>query len=574
MSTVERILIIVYCVNLRHPLNHIFVIPVVKVVAVLRLFGSVALNVVEANQKQNNGESKRKIPLAVKKEVEAALLEYLYSSRSLNFSDAEHMSKNSPHFLKKLVENVGYDSDIRRSVARFLNYHPINEFEPFFESIGLEPWEFSAFLPRNLMFLSDEAGLLDNYHVLYEYGIARVQIGKIYREAREVFRYDHGVLRSKLHALEEVGISKDVVCRVVCFNPRLLINDLGEEFFELVKKLKCLGCENSWVEQNLVETTTYNWRQISHLLELLQNMGCNDEDISKLVGRCPGILFDDSGRPALLLIGFLLKFGSSRSDICSILLGFPQVKVENFVWNLRRAFELLFEIEMDAVNIGRIIRQHFTWLGTCSLKKASYVLYNLSTGKKNMCQIIMANPLVLKKWTLRAKIERLPETREMRMQRDKIMFLTSIGFVENSKEIEKALKVFRGKGDEFPERFDCLVNAGLSESDVAEMIKAVPQILNQSIEVLEAKINVLVNDLGYPVSEVRSFPGFVTYSMDRVKLRCAMYRWLIDQNVVRSSLALRTIIGCTESRFINKYVNKHLLGPHVWQEYKQTFTSI
>ncbi|XP_074273330.1 transcription termination factor MTEF18, mitochondrial-like [Silene latifolia] len=535
--------------------------PIYNVHSCYRSFGDVA----EVNE--NNGKSGRRY-LTVRKKVEAALLDYLYFSRSLLFADAEHMSKNSPCFVKKLVDKFRYESDVRRSMRRFLNYHPINEFEPFFESIGLGPSEFDALLPRNLMFLSDEVGLLDNYHVLCEYGIDRPHIGKIYREARNVFRYDQGVLQSKLQAFEGAGISKDVVSRAVSFNPTLLSNGMSEEFFELVRKLKCLGFENCWVEQKF-EMTTYNWRQISHLLQLFQYLGCNDEDISKLVGRYPGILFDHSGRPALLLIGFVLKFGSSRSDICSIFLRFPQVKIEKFVWNLRRAFELLFEIEMDVVNIGRIIREHFTWIGTCSLKKASWVFFSLGTGRTHMRQIIMANPLELKKWTLGGKIERLPETREMRSRRDKIKFLTSIGFIENSKEIEKPLMVLRGKGDDLRERFDCLVKAGLSECDVAKILIIYPHILNQKIEVLEAKISVVVNDLGYPVSIVRTFPGLLLYTMDRVKLRCAVFRWLIDQNVVPSTLALSTIIGFSESRFINKFVNRHPLGPEVWQEYKQ-----
>ncbi|XP_074314674.1 transcription termination factor MTEF18, mitochondrial-like [Silene latifolia] len=476
------------------------------------------------------------------------------------------MSKNSPHFVKKLIANVGNESDyVKRSVALFLNYHPINEFEPFFESIGLEPSEFSAFLPRNLMFLSDEVGLLDKYHVLCKYGIARVQMGKIYREAREVFRYDKGVLQSKLLGFEQVGMRKDFISRAVRFNLCILINGINEEFLELVSRLKCLGFENSLFEQKFFETTSYNWRQINHLLQLLlQYLGCR---------RCPGILFDHSGRrrPALLLIGFLLKFGCSRSDICSILLRFPQIKVEKFVWNLRRAFELLFEIEMDAVNIGRIIREHFTWIGTCRVMKASYLLCHLRSGKIHLRQIIVANPLELKKWTLGAKIERVPETKEIRLQRDRnlrIKFLTSIGFVENSKEIENVLKICRGKGEELPERFDLFVKAGISESDVTKMIRRAPQILNQSAEALEAKINVIVNELGYPVSKISSYPKVLQYTMDRVKVRCAMHRWLLEQFVVRSTLSLYSIIGSTKSCFVNTFVNRHPLGPQVWQEYK------
>ncbi|KAK9698365.1 hypothetical protein RND81_08G099200 [Saponaria officinalis] len=307
---------------------------------------------------------------------------------------------------------------------------------------------------------------------------------------------------------------------------------------------------------------------------MLHDVCGNDEEIRKLVNRLPGILFDHSGRSTLSLMGFLLKFGSSKTDICSFLLRFPQVKVEKFVWNLRRVFELLSEIEMDAMTIGRLVREHFSWMGTCTVKKANSILSNLNTGKKHMCQIVMANPMELKNWTLRTKIGCLTDTREMRSRSDKIKFLTSIGFTENSKEIEKASTVFRGKADELPKRFNCLVKAGLDENDVSRMIKAAPQILNKSIEVLEAKISVLVNELGYPVSSVKSFPGFLSYTMDRVKLRFAMYRWLIDQKVVCSTLSLSTIIGCTKAFFFDKYVSRHPRGPEVWQNIKQTFSSI
>ncbi|KAL9233118.1 hypothetical protein vseg_008153 [Gypsophila vaccaria] len=536
-----------------------------------RLHGNLSINLVD----ENSGENVRKFSPTVKKEVENVLLDYLHYTRSLLFTDAEHICKYSPHFVRKLVERAHCDNDnVRRSVGRFLSYHPINEFEPFLESIGLDPVEIAPLLPRKLMFLSDEEGLMENYRVLCEYGVQRGKIGRIYKEARAVFGYEPGVLLSRLRVFEEAGISRDVVVRVVCCNPSLLVNCVSNEFLELVRTLTGLGCDNSWVEERLVESSAYNWGQIAHLLCVLRDVCGSDEEIRELVDRCPGLLFDHSGRATLLLIGFLLKFGSSKTDICSFLLRFPQVKVEKFVWNLRRVFELLYEIEMDVVSTGRLVREHFSWMGTCSLKKANSILCNLSTGKNNMCKIILANPMVLKNWTLRAKIGRCSDTKEIRSRRDKIKFLTSIGFEEDSKEIEKALKVFRGKGDELPDRFNCLVEAGLDEDDAARVIKVAPQILNQSIEVLEAKISVLVNDLGYPVSTVKSFPGFMSYTIDRVKLRWAMYRWLIDQKVVRSTLSLSTIIGCAEASFFDRYVSRHPRGPEAWQNFKKTFSSI
>ncbi|KAL2923821.1 Transcription termination factor MTEF18 mitochondrial [Bienertia sinuspersici] len=482
------------------------------------------------------------------------------------------MSKKSPKFLKKMLGNVNLEPDIRRSVTRFLRYHPINEFEPFFESIGLDPFDFGPHLPRDLMFLSDEDGLLHNYRVLCEYGIARNSLGKIYRMVKEVFQYDNGILASKLQGFEELGLSKPVIAKAVTFNPYVLVECIGNKFFKVVSKLQCLGCEYDWIEEHLLENASYNWRQIYELLLMLNEMGCKDMDLGKLLRQHPELLFDCSGRSTYSLVGFLLKFGCTKNDICSMFLHFPKVKVWKFVSNLGRAYEFFSEIEMDGMYTGSIIRAHYMMLGSCSLKKANSILANLNTGRRRLCEFIIANPLELKNWVLRARVERLPENREMRTRREKIKFLSRIGFAENSKEMEKALKSYRGKGEELHERFDCLVKAGLSEEDVSVIIKAAPQILNQTKEVLEAKISYLVNNLGYPVASLKPFPGYVNYTTERVKLRCSMYKWLVNRNVVRPTLTLSTIIGCTESYFVRKYVNKHPDGLDVWQELKKTIS--
>ncbi|KAM7272052.1 hypothetical protein ACFE04_031266 [Oxalis oulophora] len=125
----------------------------------------------------------------MRKQGEAVLLDYLHFTRNLQFLDAEHFSKNSPRFLKKLMKKVQPKSgdDIRKSLARYFRYHPINEFELFFESMGLKPIEYTPYLSHGMIFLSDDELSLENYHVLCDYGVARV-----------------------LRALEKLGFSKDV----------------------------------------------------------------------------------------------------------------------------------------------------------------------------------------------------------------------------------------------------------------------------------------------------------------------------------------------------------------------------
>ncbi|KAF2307790.1 hypothetical protein GH714_031755 [Hevea brasiliensis] len=456
--------------------------------------------------------------------------------------DAQDMSLNSPHFLGKLLQKVDTETDIWWSVARFLRYHPINEFEPFFESLGLKPSEYTPLLPRDLMFLNDDDLLLENYHVLCNYGIPRNKMGRIYKEATQVFRYDYGVLGSKLQAYEQLGLSQSFIGKVVACSPYLLIGDVNIDFIKVFEILRKGGIELDWIEDQLLENR-YNWSQMLSLLNLFSKTGYSKEQLGGMIRQHPGILFEGSGCKTLSLIGFLFKFGSSMNQICSMFLHFSHLQIGKFVLNLRQCFLFLIEIEMDMSEIGKIVRSHPLLLGSCTLKKTNTLLGTLNVGKKRLCKIIQDDPREMTKWVMGSRIERLPNSgEELKSRMQKIKFLLDMGLVENTDKMENALKVFRGRGTELQERFDCIVKAGLESKDVCEMIRLSPQILNQTKEVIEKKIDFLVNDLGYPISCLVNFPAYLSYTRQRVEIRVAMYNWLKEQGTVDSLLALSTIV--------------------------------
>ncbi|XP_059659648.1 transcription termination factor MTEF18, mitochondrial-like [Cornus florida] len=507
-------------------------------------------------------------------EAQAALLEYLHSTRSLQYMDADDMSRNSPLFLEKLLKKFKNEVDVGWSITRLLRYHPINEFEPFFESIGLKPSEYSTLLPRNLMFLNDDETLLKNFHVLCDYGIARNKIGRIYKEATEVFRYDDGVLQSKLQAFEEMGLNQSTVIKIVSSSPYLLIGDTNRELPKILEKFKSVGIEYGCIEGHLLEGNSYNWSHMFELLCLLSNMGCSEEQLKGIICQHPGLLFQNSGNMSFTLIGFLMKFGATRNEICSMFLQFPQVQVEHFVCNLRHCYHFFIEIKMQVEEIETIVRSHPVLLGSCHLKKLNSLIVGLSTGKTRLCQIIKKNPQELKNWVLGSRLKPLPNSgAKLRSKTMKIKFLLDLGIAEDSNEMRKALKVFRGNGEELQERFDCFVNAGLNKKDVKVMIKLAPQVLNQKKEVINMKIDFLVNELGYPSSSLVAFPAYLNYTIQRVKLRFSMYNWLKDQGTVERNLALSTIVACTDKIFMNQYVINHPRGAEVWQKLKRQISS-
>lgn len=505
---------------------------------------------------------------AIRREAQAALLEYLSQTRSLQFLAAENMSKNSPEFLDRLLKRVGIDDgddDVGHSLARFFRYHPINEFEPFFESIGLKPSEYVYFLPRNLIFLCDDQLLLQNYHVLFNYGIAHNRIGKIYKEVTEVFSYGDGILQSKLHWLQNLGLRQSLVCKMIASSSYLLRGDVSREFIEVLEKLKIARIEYDWLEERILEGGSYNWKRMLEVMCLLGELGLNGEKLGEVITNHPDLLLERSGHFTFCLFGFLLKFGSTHSDIQMVFLQFPYVSVLHFINNLHQCYKFLVEIRMPDQDIGRIIRSYPLLLGSCELKKVSSLLTTLNCGVARLCQMVKDDPPVLKKWVLRRKVNRIRELNRIdKVRMMKTKFLSSIGFVEESKEMERALKLFRGKGVELQERFNCLVNIGLSREDVIEMLKVAPHIINQSKGVIERKIGLLVKDFGYSLADVVTHPKLLVYTTERVKLRLLMYKWLKDEDAVNPKLALATLLGSSEELFVKNYVNSHPRGPEFW----------
>ncbi|XP_052171987.1 transcription termination factor MTEF18, mitochondrial-like [Diospyros lotus] len=505
-----------------------------------------------------------------KAEAQSALLEYLHCTRSMQFLDAEHMSRNAPIFLNKLLRRVENETEIRCAIARFLNFHPINEFEPFFESMGLKPAEYSPLLPRDLMFLNDDVMLLENYHVLCNFGVDRMSMGKIYKEATEVFRYDFGVLELKLQAFKEIGLAWTAITKLISLSPHLLIGSNHRDCCKVLEKMKSIGIEYDRIESHIMEGNVYNWSRILELLCLLSNIGFSEEQLEKFICHHLALVFESSGSTTLSLIVLVLKFGITRTEICSMFMQFPPVQVRKFVCNLRQSYHFLVDIDMEVKEIGKIVCSHPVLLGSVSLKKANTLLECLNAGKKRVCNTIKENPEILKGWGLGSKVKPLPsldEDAKSRMLKTK--FLLGLGFAENSNEMKRAQKVFRGKGGELQERFDCFVKAGLTREVVSMMVKLAPQVLNQSKDLIETKIDYLVNVLGYPLSSLVAYPGYISYTIERIKLRLLMYNWLRDHRLAKPDMALSTILATAEAVFVKDYVNRHPKGPRVWEKLKK-----
>ncbi|XP_027331710.1 transcription termination factor MTEF18, mitochondrial-like [Abrus precatorius] len=518
-----------------------------------------------------SSRSATRVSRLMRTQVQHVLTDYLHLTRGYSFLDAEFISKNSPRFVESLLSKIDVKDDVARSLRKFLRYNPINEFEPFFESLGISLSELHLVLPHGMIFLADDSVLLENFHALCNYGIPRNRMGKIYKEAKEVFGYASGLLSSKLQAYENLGLSRSSVIKLVVCCPLLLVGDVSCEFVGLLDWLKRIGIESDWMVNYLSCSRTYSWKRMLDALDFLHKVGYSEEQMRNLFKANPNLLLEGFGRKVYLFLGRSLKLGVEMNVIYSHFVEYPSIMSHKCAKNLLKVIGFLCVIGMGNHDVAYILSNYMHLLSMHSLKGHKTVCKELKVGKADLCQIIKDDPLKLISLASKQEQKSIDQVycHDPRNYLEKTTFLLRLGYTENSEEMAKALKMFRGRGDELQERFDCLVEAGLDYNSVIKMIKQAPMILNQSRSVIKKKIDFLRNVLGYPVECLVGFPSYFCHDLEKIMRRFSMYAWLKERNAVKPTLTLSTIVSSNDKRFVKYFVNVHPQGPAVWKGLKK-----
>ncbi|CAN1150867.1 Transcription termination factor MTEF18, mitochondrial [Linum perenne] len=492
------------------------------------------------------------------------LREYLHTTRSLPFTDADFISKNSPHFLGKLLSQLNQDKDVEDSLSKFLVNNPINELEPFLESLGLSTFKCYSLLPNEPVFLKDDGRLLDNFHVLVNYGVPGSQMGKMFREARDIFRYDQGVLASKLQAYEKLGLSRKVVIKLVTCSPSLLIGDVVDDHFVVfLGKLKGFGAEIDWMGKFMTQKSSYNWRRMLETIECMQEVGCNGKQFKALFEADPTMLFEGSGKKVYVLLALLVKLGLEPNDISSLVIGTPKILSPTHAKYLIQAVLFLLEIGMEAEGCAEIVLKHVKLLCSCSFKKPKIVCEELSIDEESLLQMIREDSMKLFSLAGRpkAKINNGVRVRKVLVKQT---FLIRLGYAENSGEMAMAMQRFTGRPEQLQERFDCLIKAGLDPITASSIVKRVPRVLSQTAESIEKKLELLTGYMGYPVSALETFPTYLCYDVEKIRRRYRMSLWLSKRGALKQNGSLSIILACSDRRFASYFA--HITdGPAMWE---------
>ncbi|PIN24804.1 Mitochondrial transcription termination factor, mTERF [Handroanthus impetiginosus] len=396
----------------------------------------------------------------------------------------------------------------------------------------------------------------------------------MYMKVNEIFRYEMRVLDVKLRAYEQLGLNRSTVIKLVTCSPQLLVGEVNDAFIRVLDELKELGFDLNWIGGSLSSENKYNWNRILNALRFFREVGYNHAQMGAMLKNESALLFDGSGRQVYVVFGALFKLGLNMNEAYALVSENHQILSPKCVKNFRKALHFLFEIGMEPEDIAQILSNHMKLFSSHSLKGPKTVLRNFNYDKHSLRQTLKKDPSTFFNIAFKSNVcsTKHAAARNPNNFVDKTEFLLRIGYVENSEEMVKALKLFRGRGDQLQERFDCLVKAGLDFNAVSSMVKLAPAVLNQTKCVLEKKIEFLKN-LGYPVDAIVSFPSYLCYDMNRISLRFSMYGWVRGKGVAKPMLSLSTLLACSEARFAKYFVNIHPEGPVLWESLQKSLPS-
>ncbi|GER46479.1 mitochondrial transcription termination factorfamily protein [Striga asiatica] len=446
-------------------------------------------------------------------ESQEALTDYLHTTRSLPFFYADKIARNSPRSLCNILSEISFSSPtFASSFQRYLRYHPINELDFFFESIGLNCCENESarpVSPPNTPFLSD-CRHYDTACALASMGFPWSKLGLLCADGFSIFESNPLDLKRRIGEIKDVyGFNTVTVISICLAFPRVLYNN-SENMGGLLSELKVL-----FLDYDL-------WGCVE---------GGNVDSVFAVVS----------------VSGFLKQLGLSEEELESLKQKYPHVFGRNRLANLPNA--------MRSMNLAK-------WFFERLKNGNHYLLANYT---------ICSSEDVDRQYE--EDLRKIQAKRTHIHTIKKLNFLHGIGFGEN-KYAAKALVSLYSGSDQLQSRFDCLINCGVEYSRLCTMIRWKPKILNQQENKLVKKIEYLCNDLGSSLEYLDIFPAYLCFDLEkRIKPRYKFQKWLTERGLCKREYAPATIIACSQKAYVALLSRISPDVVRIWEEGREDWAS-
>ncbi|KAJ0054737.1 hypothetical protein Pint_00124 [Pistacia integerrima] len=509
------------------------------------------------------------------KEAQQAVTDYLHFTKSIPFTYADNISRNSLYSLFNLVSNLGFPykpSNFSNSIVRFFRYHPINEFEFFFESIGIHYSEVSEILPANKFFFFEDENVLNAACALSDFGFPWNMLGRLYKEEVLIFSKSCEEITSKLCGFKnDYGFSNDTVIGVCFAFPHVLLVEDGELFDDLKRvfvDFDLVSCVEGYVDF---------WYEICRKIRVFYDLGCEKGTLGELVGENKRIFVDYSEEVLAQKVEFFCRFGVRNVDVALLLLKCPEILSFDLETRVISVEGLFRHFGLSAKETKSISEKYPYILGRNKMANLPHVMKAANLQNWFFDKIRNGNHQLLGNYALsnpdedfnqefRDFLERIRSSKCCFHTMKKLTFLHGIGYGENALTM-KVLATLHGTSSELQERFDCLLHCGIEFSKICRMIRLDARFMSMSPEYTEQKVNFLCQDMGASLDYLDRYPRYLCFDLEyRIKLRHRFHMWLTEKGLCTKSYCISTILSASDKSFMTFIHGIHPAAPKHWLE--------
>ncbi|KEH17771.1 putative transcription regulator mTERF family [Medicago truncatula] len=531
--------------------------------------------------------SKKEIPCRYKKlvvsQAQKALTEYLHSTRSIPYAFADQISKNSFHSLSNLISKLGSFSpkkldSFTKKIEKFLRYNPINEFEFFFESIGIHHTHISSLLPNDKFFFCDDGSLLDSACVLCEFGFPWDKLGVIYTESGFMFRKSGSEIKGRLCLLKRYGFC-NVQIVAICLTFPFVFGVEEREFVDdevdrLLSDLRLVFLDFDLV--GCVEGNVDVWYDVCRKIKVFYDLSDGKGKIGELIGRNKHLILEYGEEELIEKVEFFCRFSVEKEEVARLILQGLELLSLNLEATIN-VLKLLKHIGVDSTGLGDVKKNYAYALGTIKMANLPNVMRAMGLREwffdkikdgnhKLLVDFITSYPNEEPDKGYQSGFKAIHDARLPSHNMSKLNFMHTIGFGENAMTMD-ILTHMHGTSEELHKRFDCLLHLGIEFSKLCKIITKLPKILSQNPETLEKKINFLCQDMGHSLELLDTFPAFISFDLEnRIKPRFRFHMWALEKGLYSKNYSIASLVATSDKGFVGRVFKIHPAAPKHWFE--------
>ncbi|GAB4844299.1 hypothetical protein Ancab_037662 [Ancistrocladus abbreviatus] len=511
-------------------------------------------------------------------QAQNALTDYLHTTRALPFTYADYISKNSLHSLSQLISKIKFSAPtFSRSFQKFLRYNPINEFEFFYESIGIDYHDIDEHLKPNVFFFSEYSIPLNAACALSGSGFPWNKLGRMYKEEVSILSKTPEFLIDRLSVLKDFGFSNLSVVGICLAFPFVLSGEdgLSGEIRDLLDDLKRAFIDYDL--ESLVKGNVDAWYEVCRKIRVFYDLGVEKGKVGELIGSSKHHFLEYKEEVLIKKMEFFCRLGVSKVDVGLLLLKRPELLSFDLENPTISVLGFLKHFFLREEKLKSITQTYSYLLGRNKMANLPHVLRAMDLHEWFFDMIKYGDCKLLDNYALTSLNESTDEIYMENLEKikctktpfhtiSKLNFLHGIGFGENSFTV-KVLANVHGTSDELQERFDCLLDAGIRFSKLCKMVSLSPKILNQDVDILRRKLNFLCQEMGASLQYLDCFPAYLCYDLEkRIKPRCKFHVWLKEKGLCTKNYSISSMIATSEKSFLARLASIHPTAPQQWLE--------